>query len=688
MAMRIGVLVFAVVLGAVRAERVIYVSPGGDDAASGGTAEAAVRTVGRAFELVRDAAKDVPVTVVLRGGGYAVTEALVLGPEHSGSPQAPVVIRAYEEERPLISGGRRITGWEKHDANIWKTTLEDVQSGRWYFTQLFVNGHRRVRARTPNDGFFRVAGFPDGGGNIPYNTPSRRFAYRAGDLDPGWAHLTDAKVIVYHFWTDTHLPIAALDAEASIVTFQHSSGKRFTDDFTGEGARYIVENIFEALDRPGEWYLNRGTGDLYYWPMPDERMDAVEVVAPIAPALLRLDGDALGRRFVEHLRFEGIGFSHTQWELPAGDCNNAQASSTVPAAVRLRGARHIHFERCVFSRLGTYAVDLLEGCSENRFSGNRISDVAGGGFRLNGGTENSHPLLRTRGNVIADNRIGPYGQGFASAVGVLLMHTEGNTVAHNEIHHGYYTGVSVGWHWGYQRSISRDNLIAYNHIHHIGQGLLSDMGGIYTLGVSPGTVLRGNRIHDVDANRYGGWGIYNDEGSSHILVEDNVVYDTKFAGYNIHYAKEITVRNNIFAFGRLQQLSRSAIEPHKSCYFEQNIVYFEEGALLDNKWTDTPYDFYYRPSSAKQKTDSTFEMNWNIYFNPKQSPETMRFNGKPFEEWRKAGKDRHSRIVDPRFVDAAGRDFRLRPDSPAFEMGFRALDPGLAGPRPQGSLGR
>ena len=202
------------------------------------------------------------------------------------------------------------------------------------------------------------------------------------------------------------------------------------------------------------------------------------------------------------------------------------------------------------------------------------------------------PLLRTGQNVVSDNSIHHFGEVYPSGVGVLLMHTNGNTVTHNNIHHCYYTGISIGWEWGYQRSVSRDNVIEYNHIHHIGQGLLSDMGAIYTLGVSPGTIIRNNLIHDVDANKYGGWGIYNDEGSTHILVENNIVYNTKFSGYNIHYAKEITVRNNIFAFGRINMLSRSRIEPHKSLYFENNIVYWNQGVLMTNKWTMNPLNLF------------------------------------------------------------------------------------------------
>ena len=92
-----------------------------------------------------------------------------------------------------------------------------------------------------------------------------------------------------------------------------------------------------------------------------------------------------------------------------------------------------------------------------------------------------------------------------SAVGILSMHSFGNTLSHNHIYDLYYTGISCGWVWGYADSVSKNNRIEKNHIHDLGHGLLSDMGGIYTLGVQPGTVLRGNLIHDVEKANYGGW---------------------------------------------------------------------------------------------------------------------------------------------------------------------------------------
>ncbi|NQT52796.1 right-handed parallel beta-helix repeat-containing protein [bacterium] len=688
------VLGLALLAGVARAATVkpheFFVAPDGSDRAAGKTPDRPFATLARARDAVRKLKAGGqlkgPVTVRLRGGDYPITEPVVFGPEDSGTAAAPITYAAYAGERPVLHGGRRITGWkpDPERKGAWAADLPEVKAGQWRFRQLFVSGTKRPRARTPKEGFLRVAGFPEGTcKTVNYHTDCQSFEFKPGDIDPAWTNLDDVEVIVYHFWTDSHLPIKSIDTKTHIVTFKHKAGKVFTDDFSTVGARYIVENVFEALDQPGEWYLNRKTGRLYYIPLPGEDMAKAEVVAPVAEAHIRIEGDALQRQPVEHLTFRNLSFAYTNWHLPPGNSNDNQGSASVPAAIILKGARHCAFEHCRVSHLGTSAFELLEGCTANRFVHNHIAHAGAGGFRVNGGGESSHPLLRTGHNIIADNHIDHYGTEYPSAVGILLMHTEGNTVAHNDIHHGYYTGISIGWHWGYQRSISRGNRIEHNHIHHIGQGLLSDMGAIYTLGVSPGTVIRNNLIHDVDANHYGGWGIYNDEGSSHLLIENNVVYNTKFAGYNIHYAKEVTVRNNIFAFGRLQQLSRSRAEPHKSCFFERNIVYWTDGTLLDGNWRDKAHSFYFRPSSGDKgsKATHTFDADWNLYYNPKLKLDQVKFNNLAWASWQKTGKDRNSAYADPLFVDAAKRDFRLRPESPAFALGFKPIDVSTAGPR-------
>jgi parallel beta-helix repeat protein len=232
--------------------------------------------------------------------------------------------------------------------------------------------------------------------------------------------------------------------------------------------------------------------------------------------------------------------------------------------------------------------------------------------------------LRTAGNAVTDNHIYDGGKIWPSAIGILLRHAADNLIAHNHIHDLYYTGISVGWVWGYHPSAATGNRIEANHIHHIGRGLLSDMGGIYTLGPSPGTVLAGNVIHDVESYGYGGWGIYTDEGSTAILIENNIVYRTKTGGFHQHYGKENVVRNNVFAFSRTDQIQRSRAEPHLSFTFERNIVYWTEGTLLGKTWKD-----------------DQFRMDFNCYWNAAGQPVT--FAGLSLEEWRTRDHDVHSR---------------------------------------------
>jgi len=247
---------------------------------------------------------------------------------------------------------------------------------------------------------------------------------------------------------------------------------------------------------------------------------------------------------------------------------------------------------------------------------------------------------------------------FPPAVGVLILQSAHNRVAHNHIHDLFYTAVSVGWTWGYRDSPCHDNVIEFNDMHDIGKFLLSDMGAVYTLGPQRGTVVRNNLIHDVNAFTYGGWGLYTDEGSTGIVLENNVVYRCKSAGFHQHYGKENVIRNNIFAFNKENQLMRTRDEEHLSFFFTNNIVLYDSGNLLGSSW----------------KNDR-FVIDGNVYWDARAAGNTtkMKFSNATFEQWHARGHDTNSLLADPLFVDAAKNDFRLKADSPALKLGFKPI---------------
>jgi hypothetical protein len=266
-------------------------------------------------------------------------------------------------------------------------------------------------------------------------------------------------------------------------------------------------------------------------------------------------------------------------------------------------------------------------------------------------------------NELSDNHIHHVGQVYAPGVGVLVLFTARNRVVRNEIDHLSYSGISMGWCWGYDSPQCAQNLVEGNSIHDIGQSVLSDLGGIYTLGPQPGTVIRNNIIHNVSAYSYGGWGLYADQGSSYILWESNVVFRTQSASFFLHYGKENIVRNNILAFSKELQVQREQPEVQIPLVFTNNIIYCDSGKLLNPGW---PLD--------------GFLMDFNIFYDTRGTNSIL-FGNRALDQWRQLGYDVHSVICDPGFADVERCNFALSPTSPAALSGFGPINLNACGPR-------
>ncbi len=667
-----------------------FVSLNGNDSWSGKLAEPnASRTDGpfksllRAREAVREKVRQgltAHVLVLLRGGTYELPEPLWLTVADSGTDVHSITYAAFQDEIPVISGGRAIAGWKKQAGSVWTAEVPAVKEG-WWFRQVIGQDRRLVRARYPNAGQY-----------LKVQETGKAKGVRAGAIDAELATVTvdgpfpgdnlasqEAELVVYHLFSLSRGRIMSTSGPTvSLYNQMGWVGLPFVQ--TNPGDRAHLEHALPFLDAPGEWYLDRDRATLYYFAADNEDPNRMTFVAPHIPQLLVLAGTKDSP--IRNVHFRGIRFEHSTWDLPlagytgiqAGHYGSRyidQATYALTPAIQCTYLRNCSFEECRFAHFGASGLAFGAGAVGNRVTGCEFYDIGGNAVMVGWRPSATAPPRRffdtdwadltdaPLDNEISHNTIRECAAEQFDCVGIFVAYSTRTVIAHNLVHDLPYTGISIGLTWNDFPTTQKACRVEYNHVHDV-MKVLHDGAGIYTLGYQPGTRITHNLVHDVP----GGHGMYTDEGSSQILIENNIFYRLGVAGWNHHYGQLNTIRNNIFALPKKCGVRRTGRDEETSFTCEGNIFLLENAVALDG-----------------DRANDLFVIDRNLYWLA-GAPGPLQFARVPLEKWQSRGHDRQSLVADPGFADAANGNFTLPADSPAFKIGFRPIDLSQVGPHP------
>lgn len=553
----------------------IYVAVNGNDNNPGtdsqpkATLNAALRQA-RELRRLNDARIKQGIHIIIRGGRYTLYEPVFIRPEDAGTADSPTMIEAAPGERPVFSGGIRITGWHPSKINrkIWVADMPVNGIEGFNFRQLWVNHVKAVRAKDMSgDSMRRILSWNHKTGTCWIPSSAIR----------GLDKATGLEMFIHQWWAIANLRIKNMQVagDSTLLTFYnpesniqsaHPWPAPWISKESGNSA-FLLTNALPLLDEPGEWYLDVKAQKLYYWPRSQEDLSTADVIAPVLESLVTIQGTI--DHPVSHISFKGITFQHTTWLRPSlkghvplqsglymldaykldipgtPDKKGLENQAWVgrpPAAVDVVYAKAVNFAACRFEHLASTGLDYRIGCYQDTVTGSLFKDIGGTGIQLgiysDESTEAHLPYnpqdrrvvcnnLLVSNNLITDVTNEDWG-----TLGISAGYVSDVTIAHNEINEVSYTGISVGWGWTKTINVMRNNRIIANKVHHYARHMY-DVAGIYTLSAQPGSVISYNYIDSIYKAPYAHipdhwFYLYTDEGTAYYTVNNNWCPAQKF----------------------------------------------------------------------------------------------------------------------------------------------------------------
>ncbi|MFO7999873.1 MAG: right-handed parallel beta-helix repeat-containing protein [Marinilabilia sp.] len=552
------VLLFGLLLASPVEAKNFYVSPLGDDN-NPGTEAQPFKTIERAQKAVRSVVDEGPesnVTVWISEGTYRISETLRFDSGDSGSEAHRVSYKAMPGASPVISGGMPVDNWSRTDEGLWMTRVHpNIENIR----ELYIGDKRCTRARHPNEGYLRVAKVGE----------DRRtnFYFNEGDF-PQPEDVQTVELVLLHDWSISRIGVKDIDWQTNNLRAVDSIGAKspsfFNLDHWEEHPRYYLTGSKSFLDADYEWYFDEANNRIYLQLPEGRNPNHLKTNVPVAEGLMHFEGQASTP--IQNMVFEGITFQYSRWKIPEMGYCGVQAThydprpkrqegwTVVPAAIKGKWMQNCTFKNCQFKNLGTSGVWMSTGSKNCTIENSVFTDIAGNGVMIGEGRDReingekwweARPDQAADGNTIENCTIKKCGREYYGAVGIWAGLVANTTIKDNEVAWHPYTGISIGWMWDPQETPCEANIIKGNHIHHVMQ-ILSDGGGIYMLGLQPGSRILDNHIHDVPLNsgRAESNGMFLDQGTTDVLIGKNLIYNIAKSPLRFHQATTNLVRGN------------------------------------------------------------------------------------------------------------------------------------------------
>lgn len=719
----------------------LYVSPNGADSNSGLSELAPLETIGEALRRIEGMARppqpqavEPPedlyegigraygdqmedhltnlasaVTVKLLPGTYELEDTLLIDSSEGGgihfegewAAGAEDALKALLQENgedsewlnppetlmPVISGGREITGWSETVVNgvaAWAVDLPEVRDGSRHFRQLFVNGKRAQRSRWPKAGWFRMEDIFE---DQTILTNRMEFQAFPGDMRQ-WKNLFDVEVVLTHAWYESRLNIKSYDpATRWVKMIGPTPDYALTASHPVHGentAGYYLDNVVEALCEPGEWVMDRPAGKLYYIPRPGETIDTAQVIAPRVNPLFEVRGSEEEKIYLWDVAFKRIAFLHTKASsLSTHDGTANLAWSLGAGALHFNAARALCVDGCLFGHLGEPGVKFSEQTMLGEVGCCLFRDLGGSAVAVRQSTDLDITVSERTGFLdIHDNDVKGFGRLWNDNVGMVFTAVMYTDVENNRIRDGYWNGIRVGaYHNSHSNQFATAVTLRKNRIHDCGQGVLSDLSGLFLGGTCPYGLVEGNVVHNMDARDYTSPAIYLDASAYYWTIRNNWFYNCNLE-HMVMKGWSHVLTNNVFASAGIRSIFRNNSDDADAPGYVplggiagrfapiiQRNIFLQENAAAFN------HERYNLLPAEWAQSDS------NLFFDVTGPMEIK--DGFTLSEWRAdEGMDLNSIEQDPLFVDARRGDFRVPTNSPAVtQLGFVPVDNRDAGPR-------